>query len=67
MQKVRSFERFIHMLTCLLLSRTMYHMALLDFRELIDIIIVVASFFVLTRRKMVMAVEFFSSLFLGSP
>ena len=34
-QKVRSLERFIHMLTCLLLSRTMYRMALLVFRELI--------------------------------
>ena len=27
-QKVCSLERFIHMLTCLLLSRTMYHMTL---------------------------------------
>ena len=33
-QKVRSLERFIHMLTCLLLSRTMYRMAVLVFRQL---------------------------------
>ena len=33
-QKVRSLERFIHMLTCLLLSRVMYPMALLVFGEL---------------------------------
>ena len=33
-QKVRSLERFIHMLTCILLSRTMYRMALLLFGEL---------------------------------
>ena len=34
-QKVRSLERFIHMLTCLLLSRVMYHKTLLLFGELI--------------------------------
>ena len=34
-QKVCSIERFIHMLTCLLLSRVMYRMALLLFGELI--------------------------------
>ena len=33
-QKVRSLQRFIHMLTCLLLSRVMYRMALLVFGEL---------------------------------
>ena len=33
-QKVRSIERFIHMLTCLLLSRVIYRMALLVFGEL---------------------------------
>ena len=33
-QKVRSLERFIHMLTCLLLSRVIYPMALLVFGEL---------------------------------
>jgi hypothetical protein len=33
-QKVQSLERFIHMLTCLLLSRVMYPMALLVFGEL---------------------------------
>ena len=33
-QKVRSLERFIYMLTCLLLSRVMYPMALLVFGEL---------------------------------
>ena len=33
-QKVRSLKRFIHMLTCLLLSRVMYPMALLVFGEL---------------------------------
>ena len=33
-QKVRLLERFIHMLTCLLLSRVMYRMALLVFGEL---------------------------------
>ena len=32
-QKVRLLKRFIHMLTCLLLSRVMYHMALLVFGE----------------------------------
>ena len=33
-QKVRSLERFIHMLTCLLLSRVMYPMVHLVFGEL---------------------------------
>ena len=33
-QKVRSLKRFIHMLTCLLLSRVMYRMTLLLFGEL---------------------------------
>ena len=33
-QKVRSLERFIYMLTCLLLSRVMYRMTLLVFGEL---------------------------------
>ena len=33
-QKVRSIERFIHMLTCLLLSRVIYRMVLLVFGEL---------------------------------
>ena len=36
-QKVRSLERFIHMLTCLLLSRVMYHIDLLLFGKLMKI------------------------------
>ena len=36
-QKVRSLERFIHMLTCLLLSRVMYRMDLLVFGKLMKI------------------------------
>ena len=33
-QKIRSLQRFNHMLTCLLLSRVMYRMTLLVFGEL---------------------------------
>ena len=36
-RKIRSLERFIHMLTCLLLSRVMYPMALLVFGALMKI------------------------------
>ena len=34
-QKVRSLEKFIHMLTCSLLARVMYRMTLLLFGDLI--------------------------------